>query len=227
MKRGYVYRRPVKRSHYGHFRRQMFITLIFIAAFAAVGYYIYSGLHHSATPSATSQVENIAITGNKQTFTNDYFQFDDTGTWVVDKHSTTANKIVYDKFRKNQILAVMIIYINQVPIPLYLATPLVLPVRIINDNSLQGTQVSRPCGTNYAKGELHRVKETSIDNATLLCDPDSTSYKVVLSEINGNYQLHLKRPSGQLVQFVIVYEDDGISPQPDSIMNIANSFRTR
>jgi hypothetical protein len=66
-----------------------------------------------------------------------------------------------------------------------------------------------------------------MDHATMLCDPDSTLYKVVLSEINGNYQLHLKRPNGQPLQFVIVYEDDGISPQPDSIMNIANSFKTR
>jgi hypothetical protein len=227
MKRGYVYRRPVKRSHYSNFRRQVLIMLLFIAAFGVVGYFIYSGLHRPQAKPVTSGVENIQITGNKKTFTNDYFQFQDTGTWVVDKNNSTASKITYHEFRKNQLEHEMIIYINQVPIPLYLATPLVLPVRIVNDNSFQATNVSKPCGSTYPKGALHQVKEVQIANATMLCDPDSPQYMVVISEINGDYRLRLKRPNGTPIQFVITYKDNSLASQPDSLINIASSFHTR
>jgi hypothetical protein len=227
IKRGYVYRRPVKRSHYSNFRRQMFITFLFAVAFGAVGYYIYTGLHRQPAKPATSAVENTEITGNKVATINDYFQFEDTGAWVLDKQNSTGNKFIYHKFRKSVLEHELIVYMNQVPIPLYLATPRVLPLRIVNDNSFQATDVSNECGKTYAKGELHKVKEVSISNATMLCDPDNTQYYVVLSEINGDYRLHLKRPNGTPVQFVITYKDDGLDPQPSSLLNIASSFKTR
>jgi hypothetical protein len=39
--------------------------------------------------------------------------------------------------------------------------------------------------------------------------------------------LSLKRPSGTPIQFVITYKDTGLDPQPNAILNIANSFKTR
>ena len=227
MRRGYVYRRPVKRSHYSNFRRQVFIAVIFLAAFAAVGYFIYSGLHKQSVKPVTSSVTNTEITGNKVTTVNDFFQFQDSGAWVLDKNNSTTSKFTYHKFRKNVLEHEMVIYMNQVPIPLYLATPRVLPVHIVNNSSFQVTNVSSPCVQQYAKDDPHKVKEVQVNNATMLCDPDSPQYYVVVSEINGNYQLHLKRPNGTAVQFVITYKDTGLAPQPDSLLNVISSFQTR
>ena len=227
MKRGYVYKRPVKRSHYSNFRRQILLIVVFLAGFGVVAFFIYSGLHKQNVKSVTSNVENTEITGNKSTTINDYFQFQDSGTWVLDKNNSTATKFTYHKFRKSVLEHELVVYINQVPIPLYLATPRVLPVHILNNNSLQITNVSSPCVQEYAKGDLHKVKEVEVNNATMLCDPDSPQYYVVISEINGNYQLHLKRPNGTPIQFVITYKDTGLAPQPDSLLNIASSFQTR
>jgi hypothetical protein len=81
--------------------------------------------------------------------------------------------------------------------------------------------------TQYAKGELHKVKEVSINGATMLCDPDSPQYAVVVSEINGDYRLNLKRPNGALIQFVITYKDTALSTQPDSLINVVSSFQPR
>lgn len=224
----YIYHKRVKRARHAEFRRRLILTIIALIPFIAVGAYIYIGLRQpDQTKPVTSAVENSVITGNKTTFTNDYFQFDDTDTWVLDKKDSTPTKFVYHRFRKNVMEAEMMIYINQVPIPLYLATPRVLPVRIVNDNSFMATSVSEPCGNGYAKGELHRVKEASVGGATMLCDPDSPQYYVVFSEIGGDYQLKLRRPNGQHIQFVITYKDLGLDPQSDSILSIANSFKTR
>lgn len=228
MSSAYVYRKRLRRARHAELRRRLALTLVALIPFIAVGVYIYLGLRQpDQTKPVTSAVENSVITGTKTTFTNDYFQFQDTDTWVIDKKNSTSAKLVYHKFRKNVMEAEMMVYINQVPIPLYLATPRVLPVRIINDNSLEATDVSDPCGNTYAKNELHKVKELEINHATMLCDPDSPQYYVVLSEFGGDYQLKLRRSSGQPIQFVITYKDLGLDPRPDSILNIANSFKTR
>lgn len=227
MSSGYVYKKPVRRSHYSSFRRYLLMVVVLIAAFGGVGFFIYSGLQNNDKASPLSAAETTEITGNMRTFTNDYFEFQDSGSWVLEKNNTTSQRIVYHKFRKNVLEAELIAYINQDPIPLYSAVPLALPVRLLNDNSFEVTNVSSPCVGQYAKGELHKVKEVSINGAKMLCDPDSPQYFVILSEINGDYHLHLKRPSGAPIEFVITYKDLGLDPQSDSLINIASSFKTR
>jgi hypothetical protein len=108
-----------------------------------------------------------------------------------------------------------------------LAVPRVLPVRVVNNNSFNITNVSGACGNQYAPGELHKVKEVTVDGARVLCDPDSPQYYVVLAEINGDYRLKLQRPDGTPIQFIIIYKDLGLAPVPDSLLNVASSFRTR
>jgi hypothetical protein len=100
-----------------------------------------------------------------------------------------------------------------------------LPVRVVNNNSFDATAVSSPCGTSYGAQELHKVRIISLNNANMLCDPDTPQFSVVLAEINGDYQLHLQRLSGAPVQFVITYRDLRLSPGPDTIVRIANSFQ--
>src|SRR5437868_15446018 len=101
MARGYVYKKRVKRSQYSNFRRYLFFTVLFLVAFGIVAYYIYAGLRSSPDKSAISAAQTSVVSGDQNTFTNDYFTFKDNGTWVVDKNNTTAQKIVYHKYNKN------------------------------------------------------------------------------------------------------------------------------
>jgi len=228
MSSAYVYRKPMRRPRHAQLRRRLIITLLILAPFVAVAVFIYLGYHNSKQPPAvTSKVQNTQITGQKHTFTNDYFQFQDTDTWIIKKDETNANKITYIKFRKNQQMAEMIIYINQVPAPLNLEVPLVVPVKIVNDTSLLATAVSNPCVTTYAKGELHKVKEVTVANTTMLCDPDSPEYYMVFGEVNGDYRLNMRMSSGKRVQLIITYKDVGLDPLAEAPLNIANSLQMR
>jgi uncharacterized protein (UPF0333 family) len=226
MNSSYTYRKPLRRSRYATFRRYLLVMLGVIIAVGGVGFYVLSSLHAKPSqPISTAQVTTVA--NPEETFTGPYFQFKDTGKWSFDKHDSTDNKFVYLKYQKNELLHQLNIYVNQTPNPLYLAVQRVLPLRIVNNNSFDITNISSPCGAQYAKNELHRVKELSINGAVMLCDPDNAQYTVVLSEINGNYQLKMVRPGGTSIQFVITYQDLGLDPQPDSLLNIASSFQTR
>jgi hypothetical protein len=227
MSRGYIYKKPVRRSQYSNFRRYLLSAVILMVLFGGVGYFIYSGLNNTQKPSRLSDVEKKQITGGLTTFTSDYFEFQDTGSWILDKHDSDAQKVTYQKFNKSVILAELIVYINQDPIPLYSAVPRALPIRIINNNSFQTTNVSSPCVSQYPKGAPHHVETVSINGASILCDPDSPQYFVILSEINGDYHLHLKLSNGTPIEFVITYKDLGLDPQPNSLINIAGSFHTK
>jgi hypothetical protein len=228
MSSAYVYRKPVRRPRYAQLRRRMIISAFLLIPFIAVGIYVYLGYKNTKqVKPVTSAVENSQISGNKHTFFNDYFQFEDTDTWVTKKDETNANRITYIKYRKNIQMAEMIVYINQVPAPLNLEVPMVVPVNIVNNNSLSGNTISSACVSTYAKGEAHKVKEVVIKNTTMLCDPDSPQYYMIVGEINGDYRLNMKLSSGKPVQFIITYKDVGQDTQPDTPLNIANSFHTR
>src|SRR5581483_6884893 len=100
MARGYIYKRPVKRSHYSNFRRNLVIFGAAVAVVATIAYFVLSGLRQP-NQSVTSAVQNSQVTGNLTTFNNDYFQFQDSGTWVLDKKDSGSSRIVYHKFLKN------------------------------------------------------------------------------------------------------------------------------
>ncbi len=217
----------MRRSRYSIFRRSLLIALTLIIALGGIGLFIYSGVHGTKANQPISAIQNTLITDNKETFIGPYFQFQDTGKWVLDKNSSNANEFIYLKYRGRVLEHQLKIYVNKVPIPLYLAVSRVLPVRIVNSNSFQVSGVSDSCSNQYALGEPRRVKEISIAGASMMCDPDTAQYSVVISEIGGDYRLHLVQPNGAQIQFVITYFDLGLSPTPDSVLNIANSFQTR
>lgn len=221
----YIHHKPVRRSRYSELRLYTLTIAVLLVVVGIVLFLVYSSSREKPA-EPVSNVESSTISDKKETFTGPYFQFQDTGKWSFDKNDSTASKFVYLKYRKNQLEHELDIYVNQVPIPLNLATPRVLPVRIVNNNSLDITNISQPCGNTYAKDELHKVKEVTIDGAVMLCDPDSPLYYVVLSEINGDYRLKMVRPNQTPIQFVITYKELGLQPQPDSLLNIAGSFKT-
>jgi len=220
----YIFQKPPRRSHYSAFRARLKILIGAMVLIGVIAAFIYVNL--KASPKVvpqTSPEQNITISTPMQTFVNQYFKFSDTGKWVLDK-ATTANKIVYIEYHGEEIQGQLDVYVNQVPIPLYLAVPRVLPVRLINDNSFQVTGVSDPCGDQYGT-EPHREKDVTINGATMLCDPDNPQYEVVVGQIGGDYLLHLKRTDGTPISFVIIYLDQKLDPDPQTIVNIAGSFQ--
>ena len=226
MNKRYQYQKRLRRSRYAEFRRLALGSLGLALLAGGLAFYIYGGLRGLPSKPKVSALQDTQISSPMTTFTSPYFQFQDTGKWVFDKADSTPNKFIYTKYNGQEIEHQLIIYVNQVPIPLDLATPRVLPVRIVNDNSFEVTGVSDPCSNQYAPGEPHRVEELAINGADMLCDPDNSQYFVVVSQIGGNYQLPLKRANGAAIQLVITYKDVGLDAQPDSLMNIASSFKT-
>lgn len=221
----YIYRQKVYGRRYTRFRHRLRQTIgwgLFVAIIAII---IFIDLRHrSVAPSGISKAQSYNVADNLITITSPYFKFADYGKWVLNTTNSTPDRYIYGKFHKLDPLAQLIIYVNRVPIPLDLATPHVLPVRIVNGNSFDVTQVSGACGKTYGNA-LHKVKVVSIDFADMLCDPDNTQYLVQLAAIGGSYDISLHRVDGSPVHFVVIYRDVTLDPNPKSLLQVAKTFQ--
>jgi hypothetical protein len=208
---------------YGHYLDITVVIFIIIALLLALFFYDrYKNNHH---PKPVSQAQTHSVAGAQKTFRSAYFQFQDSGNWVLNAKESTDNKYIYYKYHGLIVEHQLIVYVNQVPISLYLAVSRSLPVRIVNNNGFDVTNVSEPCGRTYGPTDQHKIKEVSLNQTTLLCDPDTPQYSVVLSEIGGDYKLRLQRLDGAQVQFIITYHNLTLDPSQDTIKNVASSFQ--
>lgn len=223
----YKYRKPVRRHWYRKFRLRLrfiiSVVVIILLSLLILGIDLYQ---KNKPKTETSAAEKVHISSIITTFHTPYFEFQDSGKWVLFKKDSSKSKFVFYKYRGLQPQQQLVVYINQQPIPLYLATSRVVPVRIVNENSLDVTNIYGPCGAQYQAGDLHKVKTMDIQGAKMLCDPDTPQYSVVLSEMNGNWQLNMKRKNGSAISFVITFKDMTFNPGPESILRIANTFKT-
>ena len=222
----YHYLKPVSKPFYA--RRRYFLPMLVILL-TLVGYITFDVIstirNNSNKNQPVSAVQTSIVSDNKNTFTNSYFQFSDYGQWVLDKRISTSNVYTYEKYVGQELQGFLKIYINRTPSEPLLTATRVLPVRLVNDNSFQVTGVSDPCVNQFAQGETHRVKEMTINGATMLCDPSSGVYTVIISQIDGNYVLPLKTSQNKPLQLVITYRNNMVDPQSDTITNVAGSFK--
>lgn len=220
----YHYQKPVGRSIYSRLRLYSIILGAFIAIIAIISGVIIAGIR-SKNLKPTSNVQSGQVSGGLNVFSNSVFQFSDYGQWVLDKRLSTPSHYIYEKYLGQELQGLLNVYVNSVPAEPNLTSTRVLPVRIVNNNSFQVTGVSDPCSNQFAAGQPHLVREFTINGATMLCDPSSGIYTVVVSQIQGNYQIPMMNSKNQPVQFVITYRNDEVSPQPASITNVVNSFK--
>lgn len=227
MRDSYIYLRRTRGHYYSVFRRRIRLLIIagLVLIIVAAALFFDLKTSNKKTASPFSRVQNTEIANNLGVFGSTYFKFQDTGKWVFDTRDSSPSKFVYFKYRGLDLQAELTVYVNRVPIPLDLAVSRVLPVRIVNFNSLDITGVSDRCGKTYATGELRKVRLASIAGANMLCDPDTSLYSVVLAEIGGDYRLLMHRSDGTPVQFIIIFQDQTLDPKPDSVLKIAASFR--
>ncbi|MBI5906942.1 hypothetical protein HY857_02700 [Candidatus Saccharibacteria bacterium] len=225
MRDSYTYRKTVHRHHYLAFRRRALMALSVLVIVGILAGVLFLDLSPAPQKPETSKVQTAQVSSDMSTFRSSYFQFRDSGKWVLKADESSANKYIYYKYKGLNVEHQLIVYVNQVPIPLYLATARVLPVRIVNNDSLDITTVSEPCVSHYVGSELHKIKTVSINQAQMLCDPDTPQYSVVLSQIDGNYQLNMTRTDGSPVKLVITYRDLRLNPGPDTLINIAKNFQ--
>jgi hypothetical protein len=221
----YTYRKKIKHQHHKKLRRRLIVAVFMLVGLIGGLAVVFADMRSTQEPPMpVSKAEQTEISDQINTFQSDFFKFSDRGKWVYSKVDSDEKKIVYYKYRLNTLEHSLTVWVDQTPIPLYLAVGRVLPVRMVNHNRLDATTVSRPCGAEYNSKPPRPIKLIAIENAKMLCDPDTNFYTVVLSEIGEDYNLDMRHTSGKPVQFVIQYRNYTGNNSPDTIRQIASTF---
>jgi hypothetical protein len=209
-----------------HLKLLLLFTAIILIAAGVLAYDIYNKSQAPATPVSNTSIKPVNFAN--EYFSTPYFKFTDSGDWKLINSQSTNTKFVFQKFLPNSDLVQhqLIIYVNSTPSPLDLAASRVLPVSLNSDNNaLTPSQVSEHCGKTYKPGEVHRVKLRQVNGATLLCDPEQGQFRVIFAKAGGDYNLNLKRANGTTANYIIIYQNQKIDPDPDTVMQIASSFQ--
>jgi hypothetical protein len=198
------------------FRRRFKILAIFfmgVVIIAAAFLYDFSHKKQSPqTPTSKTTVKNINF--QDKNFSTAFFSFKDSEDWKLIQSQSTPNKFVFQKYLPNSDLVQhqLMVYVNNTPPSLELASSRV--------------QVSGHCGKTYNPGELHKVMHRQLDGTTLLCDPEQGQFRVVLAKEGGDFNLTLKRADGTTANYIIIYQNQKIDPDPETVMRIASSFQS-
>jgi hypothetical protein len=211
-------------------RRFKFLALFIILAALCAAAFLYDFYNKKQTPQTPTTKTTIKkITFEDKSFSTPYFSFKDSEDWKFVNSQSTANKFVFQKYlpKSELVQHQLIVYLNSLPPPLDLASSRVLPVGLNpQNNGFTPTKVSEHCGTSYKPGELHKVLPRQIDGSTLLCDPDQGQFRVVITKEGGDYNLKLKRANGTVANYIIIYQNQKIDPDPETVMRIASSFQS-
>jgi hypothetical protein len=214
-----------------NFRRRFKVLAIFILIVGIIAsVFVYDFYKKDMPPQAPLSKTTIKkITFDDKGFSTPYFKFKDKEVWQFIPNQSTKNKYVFQKFLPNSELVQhqLTVYINNTPPPLELASSRVLPVELnSSDKGMKPSSVSEHCGKAYKPNELHKVMNRLIDNTTILCDPDQGQFRVVLAKLGGDYNLKLKRADGTTANYIIIYQNQKLEPDTDTVMQIANTFQS-
>jgi hypothetical protein len=210
------------------FRFKLLLVVVAVVLIA-IGAFLYDFLTNDATPQKpTSPTVVKSVSFDSKYFSTPYFRFTDSGNWNFINSQSTGSKYVFQKYLSNSTLVQhqLIVYVNTTPPPLDLASSRVLPVQVNEDGGgFKAGQVSDHCGKLYGPNEPHRVQPRQISGTTILCDPDQGQFRVVIGQTGGDYNLKLKRSDGSFANYVIIYQNQKLDPDIDTVEQIAGSFQ--
>lgn len=210
------------------YRRRSLLTGIVIAfllaAAAYVAYDLYK-LRHQPIKKSVGASYQQTVAGD-QVMKSSYFQFSDSMKWSYAANDSTATKLTYLLYIGGLPAHSLTVYVNQQPTQDELATTRVLPVQIRNGNalSLQG-DISDPCGKLYQSTDLKKIKLVNLSGTSMLCVPDSPQYYVQVGQVGKDYNLSLKRASGEIANYIIVYRNLTISPDAAPFIRAMKTFQ--
>lgn len=217
MSRMYIYSRKYHRRN----RRLVgLVSIVFFLGLGVAGMQVLSKYQHLSRTTDTT-INNTPVTTIG--YINPYFMFKDSGKWVQDKSQTSPNEVIYYQYDSGTAVRELSVYINKTPSAMQLSSTRVLPVSVVNGDSLNAGSLSANCGASQPAGS-HQVKEINFDGVSTVCDPNPNSFSVALAQAGGDYNLHMTKSKNPFT-VVILYKDFSGHPDAQNIVNIANSFK--
>ncbi|HSX45795.1 MAG TPA: hypothetical protein VLG27_02190 [Candidatus Saccharimonadia bacterium] len=226
-KTAYQINEPVETINQRRYKRRKRVAAAAFGIFGLVIIAVLLDLHHlnAAGSQPIGKTLHSTIAG-PQTFKNAYFEFSDSAKWQYAANDSTTNKLTYLLYVNGVPAHMLTVYVNQTPLQSDLATTRVIPVQIVDGNSLvPAGDISPACGTLYKPTDLKRIKPVALAGTSLLCVPDSPQFTVVVGRVGGDYNLILTRSGGLQARYIIIYHNLSVDPDSSPFTRIMKTFK--
>ncbi len=218
-----------KRRRFIH-RIEFFVGLI-VLLLVVVGVVMYILSTNDEAANQSEQSSSSASTtayyaANVQVFRTPYFQFQADRTWSEALNESKNGKYVYRSLSNSLIKHEFVVYVGR-SAPSSIPVTHVLPVTIVNENSLKGDVVSDHCSKALPAGQKGGIRTLTYQGVTFDCFADNTQFNVIVGQIGGTPKLSLLRPEGVKETYTIYYSNVTATPEPSQLQQIIASFQTR
>lgn len=217
---------PIHVVHHRRYRRLKRLAILALLITAAGAFWLWRDLNRleADSPKAIGTTTQVTIAG-PETYRSAYFEFKDTAKWYYSPKESTATKLVYKMNVGGLPGHALTVYVNQTPLQNDLAVTHALPAQVKDGNVIVPGDLSDHCGKLYQPNELKRIRPVSINGTSVLCVPDSPQYVAVVGQAGGDYNLKLRRTTGETANYIIIYRNLMIEPDPGVFTRIMKTFR--
>lgn len=181
--------------------------------------------------SPTSESTSVTIQSQAVTsFRSSYFEFQADEAWQEIVSENRPNRFVYRRFDGPLVTDDLVIEIGTSS-PKSLAettSTRVLGARVNSDGSLvpEGL-VSAHCKEVYPDTSTALPKIVQLNGVNFMCNPNSNQYDVWVGMVNGDTELKINRPSGEVTSYYIEYKSLETNPQGNRLIQLLSTFKSR
>lgn len=206
-----------------------FLLLVLIGI-GLLAYDIYRESVASNSPGPSTTEVTSTITTGTEIQTTPYFQFQTPEKWKAIANETKDGHYVYRQFNGPLVEQELVINVNQISeeVLALVQTTRVLPVSVTDNGNfkLEGN-VSDHCKKAVPKGTEHTQQTVKMSQVTFACNPDSTSYLVVVGVIGGGTTLKMPRLDGSTTAYKITYRNVTATPNGRDLDDMLKTFQSR
>ncbi len=181
-------------------------------------------------PSSASKAETSVIVTDNQRMSSAYFQFQTGKKWKAIASETRANHFVYRQFNGSLVEQELTVDINNDTTGA-LANSLIthgLPVTVSSLGKLTpSASVSPHCRDIIKPAVSNNPLVVTYKTMTFACNPQTTTYFVVVGLAGGTNVMSLPRPDGSKATYNITYKNVTAGGGSGDLENIISTFETR
>ena len=209
------------------------LTLLFITILGIIGYFIYDIYSESKASDTASKLSNpisSTVIANNNIQTSPYFQFQAPAKWRAIANETKEGHYVYRQYNSQLVEQDLVIDVNNSSqeVLALTQTSRVQAVSINESGSIDLIGiVSDPCKKAVKAGTEKTPQIVTMNKVTFPCNPDSTSYTVVVGLSGGTNIMVLPRPGGKTAPYKITYRNLSALPNSRDFSSIIKTFETR
>ncbi len=206
----------------------IFVIIVSVLGGAVIGVdWLLNRLSNSNTVVSTETTTSVQ-SASISIYRTPYFQFQAPDDWVAVAEQGSDKRFVFIKKGKdNSVPQRLIVFVDR-PLSDSEADMALTNTVAVNVNESGGlsdiSEVSKHCKESWPKDLPRTGTRIKHGHTSMVCNPDSFEYNVVVGTYEGNEIISMTRPDGSIVKLTVIFSNLTAYPGSGDLISILSSF---